>query len=119
MRIRQEKRGSFSANETLGFLEEIWDQQLARAEAGIDAGRFVLLQEPFTRLYKIPRADQFSIDSATISRTPELRLPKPQRRSAGMRPLPSTHEVRNLPQKLQNPRISGGFGVCAILGSNQ
>ncbi|MFV4914818.1 hypothetical protein PFZ49_15140 [Microbacterium lacticum] len=45
VKSRQEKRGSFSVNETLGFLEEMWGKHLARDQAGIDPGRLMLVQE--------------------------------------------------------------------------
>lgn len=45
VKSRQEKRGAFSVNETLGFLLEMWDKDLARVQAGIDPGRLMLVQE--------------------------------------------------------------------------
>lgn len=45
VKSRQEKRGSFSVSETLGFLEEMWRKHLARVEAGAGSGRLMLVQE--------------------------------------------------------------------------
>lgn len=45
VKSRQEKRGSFSVGETLGFLEEMWGKHLNRVSEGIGTGRLMLVQE--------------------------------------------------------------------------